>query len=205
MIGTDETQYIQSEKLRGIIVTHRDYEQLREANPDETLIIEEARRIKMVNAELKKLDAECAVIVYKKMKHLDSIRTHISNIGLITSFDVKNRILPQFILRLCSSIQKHSDDLSFYVMKIYEPNYKIAETVPEEKTIATCGERNLNVAGIMKEMNFSDELSRGADRIYRDGLGVSNVFAFCVNAFSAYHDPSKKSVVNHGATDVGDL
>jgi len=205
MIGTDETQYIQSEKLRGIIVTHRDYEQLRESNPDESLIVEEARRIKMVNAELKKLDSECAVIVYKKMKHLDTIRTHISNIGLITSFDVKNRILPQIVLRLCDSIQKHSDDLSFYVMKIYEPDYRIAETIPEEKTIATCGERNLNVVGIMKEMEFSDELSRGADRIYRDGLGFSNVLAFCVNAFSTYRNSAKKPVVNYHATDVSGI
>lgn len=205
MIGIDETQYIQSEKLRGIVVTHRDFEQLREANPDENLIVEEARRIKMVNAELKKLDAECAVIVYKKMKHLDAIRTHISNIGLITSFDVKNRILPQIVLRLCDSIQKHSDDLSFYVMKIYEPDYRIAETVPEEKTIATCGERNLNVAGIMKEMEFSDELSRGADRIYRDGIGFSNLFAFCVNAFSTYRNSSKRPTVNHQATDLSGI
>lgn len=205
MIGIDEAQYIQSEKLRGIVVTHRDYEQLRDANPDETLIIEESRRIKMVNAELKKLEAECAVIVYKKMKHLDMIRTHISNIGLITSFDIKNRIIPQFLLRLCGSIQKHSDDLSFYVMKIYEPDYRIAETVPEEKTIATGGPREINVVGIMKEMDFSDELSRGADRIYRDGLGVSNIFAFCVNAFSSYSNSAKKQTVNHSATDVSDI
>lgn len=191
MIGTDRTQYIKSEKFKGIVVTHRDYDQLREANPDSSLIAEEATRITMANPELKTLDAECAVIVYKKMKHLDSIRTHISNIGLLTSFDVKNNILPQIVLRICNSMQHHNDDISFYVMKVYGPNYTITTTAPEERTLATCGEHNLNIKSIMQEMEFSEELSKGADKIYRDGAGFSNIFAFAVQAYKQYTSSTK--------------
>jgi len=185
MIGTDATQYIRSEKLKGIVVTRRDYEQLRDENPD-GLIMEEAKRIMMTNAELRQFEPECVVIVYKKMKHLDSIRTHISNIGLATSMDVKNRIIPQMLMKACSSLQSHSDDLAFYIMKVYEPNYKISEYAPEERTVANCGERELNVASIMREMEFSDGLAKGADKIYRDGPDVSNILAFCINAFMNY-------------------
>lgn len=196
MIGTDGIQYVKSDKFRGIVVTHRDYEKLREANPNPEVILEEANIIKMNNAELRRLDPEYIVIVSKKMKHLDSIRTHISNITLITSFDVSNKVIPQFVLRAFNSIQNHSDDFSFYIMKLYEPNYKITEYAVEEKTLASCGEREINVAAIMKEMEFSDDLARNADKIYKDGLGFSNILGFFIHAYSSYKSSSRKMNVD---------
>jgi hypothetical protein len=202
MIGTERTQYIRSEKLRGIVVTHRDYDQLRDANPDDSLILEEAKRITMANAELERLEPECVVIVYKKMRHLDAIRGHISNISLLTSTDVKNRFFPQIVLRVFHSLQNHSDDLSFYIMKLYEPDYKIVESAPEERTLASCGDRVTNVASIMRDMEFSDEISRGADKIFTDGPGFTNILAFALRAFKDYKKSAKPINVDADLSDM---
>ena len=87
-------------------------------------------------------------------------------------------------------------------MKLYEPDYSIAENVPEERTLASCGDRDVNIASIMREMDFSDEISRGAERIYRDGLGFSNVLAFVVHAYTSYRSTTKSPKVNADTSEI---
>lgn len=188
MIGnhSDKVHYINSVGLKGIKVTRQDIQKLRDENPDENDIIEEAQRITYRNAELKNLDPEYVVVIYRKMKHLDTIKTHLMNIGLIASADISGKIVPMFVTRIFHSIQNNCEDVSFYVMKVFEPNYKITRDMPEERTLATCGDREMNVIKIMNDLEIPSDLARGVDKIYRDGMDFSSMFLLCTRAYKTY-------------------
>ena len=199
-------QYIDSEKLKGIVVTQRDYEKLREANPNEDVITEEGANIQFGNPELRALEPAFAVIVYKKLKHLDFIRSQISNINLVTSMAHGSGFVPALINRVCYSIQQHSDDLSVYIMQVYKPDYSIQPKNVDNGTIATCGDRDINVAGILRDMEISDEISRSADKIYRDGPSVTNMFGLLLKAYNSYSASNKASIRLAGdGTELNDL
>lgn len=88
-------------------------------------------------------------------------------------------------------------------MRVYEPDYRISIEVPEERTLATGGNRDLNIGELVKEIGFSDEMSSSADKLYRDGANVSNVIGLMMNVFKTYkHRREPKGAAN---TELGDI
>jgi hypothetical protein len=201
MIGKpDEVQYISSANMKGIVVTKSDFAKLYDANPDHSVITEEGRRLQIINRELQGLDEACAVIIYKKMQHLDTIRTQISNISLLGGIDDRSKIVPRIINRICNSVNLHTNEISFWVMKVYEPDYTIHRTVVDNCMVATGANYDFNVAAIMRDMDVPEEISTGIDRIWRDGIGIGNIAALALKIYK--NRGEAKRTINASVDDM---